>query len=120
MVVIFMIVVVFFLHMQKGDPFGGVEDIRIIQNTVQKILQPRAGDHNNLGGLRRLYLTDIQGIVVQTRHAFRHQPGDGEGRIHADSGGKFVHRQSRSGDLRRLRLRPASAEQHQQSQQSRE
>ena len=101
-VVIFMIVVVFFFHMQKGNPFGGVEDIRIIQNTVQKILQPRAGDHNDLGGLCCLYLTDVQGVVVQTGHAFRHQTGDGEGRIRADSGGKFVHRQSRSGDLRRL------------------
>ena len=113
MVVIFMIVVVFFFHMQKGNPFGGVEDIRIIQNTVQKILQPRAGDHNDLGGLRRLYLTDVQGVVVEAGYAFCHQPGDGEGRTLAEPGGKFIHGQGRSGNLCRLCLRPAAAEQHQ-------
>ena len=120
MVVVFVTVVVFFFHMQKGDVFGRIDDIRIIQNAVQKILQPRAGDHNDLGGLRRLYLTDVQGVVVEAGYAFRHQPGDGEGRIRADSGGKFIHGQGRSGDLCRLRLSPAAAEQHQQSQQSRE
>ena len=78
-VVIFMTVVVFFLHMQEGDTLGRIDDIRIIQNAVQKILQPCAGDHDDLGGLRRLYLTDVQGVVVQAGDAFRHQSGDGEG-----------------------------------------
>ena len=118
-VVIFMTVVVFFLRVQEGDTVGTIDDIRIVQNTVQKILQPCAGDHDDLGGLRRLYLTDVQGVVVQAGDAFRHQSGDGEGRIRADSGGKFIHGQGRSGNLCRLCLRPAAAEQHQQCQQNR-
>ena len=54
-----MIVVVFFLRVQEGGTVGTIDDIRIVQNTVQKILQPCAGDHDDLGGLRRLYLTDV-------------------------------------------------------------
>ena len=118
-VVIFMTVVVFFFHMQKGDALGRIDDIRIIQNAVQKILQPCAGDHDDLGGLRRLYLTDVQGVVVQAGDAFCHQSGDGEGRTLAEPGGKFIHGQGRSGNLCRLCLRSAAAEQHQQCQQNR-
>ena len=113
MVVIFMTVVVFFLRVQEGGTVGTIDDIRIVQNTVQKILQPCAGDHDDLGGLRRLYLTDVQGVVVQAGDAFRHQSGDGEGRTLAEPGGKFIHGQGRSGNLCRLCLRPAAAEQHQ-------
>ena len=98
--------------MQKGDALGRIDDIRIIQNAVQKILQPSAGDHNDLGGLRRLYLTDVQGVVVEAGYAFRHQPGDGEGSALAKPGGKLVHRQGGGGNLRRIRLGLAAAEQH--------
>ena len=119
MVVVFVTVVVFFLRVQEGGTVGRIDDIRIIQNAVQKILQPCAGDHDDLGGLRRLYLSDVQGVVVQAGDAFRHQSGDGEGRTLAEPGGKFIHGQGRSGNLCRLCLRPAAAEQHQQCQQNR-
>ena len=97
-----------------------LDDSDIIDSSDGTALQPCAGDHDDLGGLRRLYLTDVQGVVVQAGDAFRHQSGDGEGRTLAEPGGKFIHGQGRSGNLCRLRLRPASTEQHQQSQQSRE
>ena len=119
-VVIFMTVVVFFLRVQEGGTIGRIDDIRIVQNTVQKILQPCAGDHDDLGGLRRLYLTDVQGVVVQAGDAFRDDPAAAEACPLQQRPGHGPDRPGRGQHVPPLRLPRRAAGEHPANHQQRQ
>ena len=92
------------LAVKKFNSLGPVNDGFAVQQIFHKVLQPGTGDNDDLRGFGGANLFDVQGIVVQAGYALRYQPGHGNSGTLAQPGGKFIHRQSSGGDLRRFLL----------------
>ena len=88
-----------FFRADKGNAGGGVDDLFFIDDPFQEVLQSGAGNHNGLCCLGSLYLTDIQGVIVETGDWLRNQPGHGQTGALAEPLGKFRHRQCGGGNI---------------------
>ena len=98
-VVMLMFVVMFSGAFGKSDARRGIHGFPALEQVVHEILQPGPGDHDQLSAFHGLHLTDIQGIVVETRHVFRDQTGHGDAGVLRDPAGIFINRQGGGGHL---------------------
>ena len=101
---VFFVVIVRVTAFQQGNVFRGIHDLLVLQQILHKFLQPRAGDHHQLGAFHRFDLSYIQCVIVQAGNAFCHQLCHRQIRSLAQLQGKFINGQGGGSNIRRFSL----------------